>query len=128
MIDFKYFVSSLTSKQQYELFLKAIISICNSMGSSEIWDEYHECRIKNGKNFTRRSGMKLPITNTTGVVFIPNFHCYPCYSMLIPDMSLKYENLLCCYVQIVLHINMLKTNWRYNSTNEIPSTTFSLER
>ena len=30
--------------------------------------------------------ISLSISNTTRVVFIPNFHCYvyPCYSMLIP--------------------------------------------
>ena len=50
--------------------------ICNSMGSSEIWDKYHKCCIGNGKNFTRQSLVKLPISNTTRVVFVPNFHCY----------------------------------------------------
>ena len=32
-----------------------IISTSNSMGSSEIWDKYHECCIGNGINFTRQS-------------------------------------------------------------------------
>ena len=32
-----------------------IISICNSMGSSEIWDKYHECCIGNGENFTKQA-------------------------------------------------------------------------
>ena len=51
------------------------------MGSSEIWDKYHECCIGNGDkfhkemgiNFMRRSRVKFTISNTTRVVFIPNF-------------------------------------------------------
>ena len=39
------------------------------MGSSEIWDKYHECCIGNGTNFTRQSLVKLPISNTKKVVF-----------------------------------------------------------
>ena len=31
-----------------------VISICNSMGSSEIWDKYHKYCIGNGENFTGR--------------------------------------------------------------------------
>ena len=30
-------------------------SINHSMGSSEIWDKYHECCIGNGENLMRRS-------------------------------------------------------------------------
>ena len=44
-------------------------SIFNSLGS------YHVCCIGNGKDFMRQSRVKLPISNTTRVVFIPNFHC-----------------------------------------------------
>ena len=47
------------------------------MGSSEIWDKYHECCIGNGENFTRHSRVKLPISNTTIVVRI-----YPKFSLL----------------------------------------------
>ena len=69
------------------------------MGSSEIWYKYIPRVLHwNGTNCR-------PISNTTQVVFIPNFHCYPCYSMLIPDMLLMYEN-LCCYAQIVLQWNL----------------------
>ena len=69
---------------EMSLFLCDYISICISMGSSEIWDKYHECCFGNGTNFTRQSRVKLPISNVTRVVFIPNIYCYthadPCYN------------------------------------------------
>ena len=46
------------------------ICICNNMGSSEIWDKYHECWIGNGKKFTRHSQEKVPISNTTRVALV----------------------------------------------------------
>ena len=78
--------------------VQAFISTSNSMGSSEIWDKYHECCIGNGDkfheaknttsvvlemgiNFMRRSRVKFTISNTTLVVFIPNFTAIP---MLFP--------------------------------------------
>ena len=57
------------------------------MGSSEIWDKYHECCICTlctWKHQQKSASMVLtwnspreicPISNTTRVVFIPNFHC-----------------------------------------------------
>ena len=58
------------------------ICICNSMGSSEIWDKYHECCIGNGINFTRRSEITHFQYNKSGIY--PKFSLlYPCYSMLI---------------------------------------------
>ena len=43
------------------------------MGSSEIWDKYHESYIGNGKILQGQSQVKLLTSNTKRVVFIPNF-------------------------------------------------------
>ena len=57
-----------------------VISICNSMGSSEIWDKYHERAVLEMGQISRG------VSNITRVVCIyPKFSLlYPCYSMLIP--------------------------------------------
>ena len=55
------------------------------MGSSEIWDKYHECCIGNRENFmsTRHSRVKLPISSNNKSGIYPKFSLlYPCYSML----------------------------------------------
>ena len=55
------------------------------MGSSEIWDKYHECCIGNGDKFHEAKPSELSIFNATRVVFIPNIIATldPCYSQLI---------------------------------------------
>ena len=55
---------------QIDLEIRENFSLKNNLGSSEIWDKYHECCIENGTNFMRRSQVKLPISNTARVVFI----------------------------------------------------------
>ena len=54
----------------------------NSMGSSEIWDKYHECCIGNGKFHLASPREIYPHFqyNTRGIY--PKFHCYPCYYQL----------------------------------------------
>ena len=69
-----------------------VISTSNSMGSSEIWDKYHSCCIGNGKFPIQHSWYLSQISpreiylhfqyNKSGIY--PKFHCYPCYSQLIP--------------------------------------------
>ena len=54
-----------------------MVGTSNSMGSSEIWDKYHECFIE------------ISIFNATRVVFIPNFITTP---MLFPINTI----LTCC--------------------------------
>ena len=51
------------------------------MGSSEIWDKYHECCIGNGDKSHEAKPSEITISNTTRVVFIPNFTAIP---MLFP--------------------------------------------
>ena len=75
------------------------------MGSSEIWDKYHECCIGNGTNFTRRSRVKLPISNTTLVVFIPNFHCY---THAIPYVNTILTDFCWCFHVRDVQIALLK--------------------
>ena len=43
------------------------------MGSSEIWDKYHSCCIGNGKFHSASPREIYPHSNTTLVIFIPNF-------------------------------------------------------
>ena len=43
------------------------------MGSSEIWDKYHECCIGNGKFHSALPCEIYPHSNTARVVFIQNF-------------------------------------------------------
>ena len=50
--------------------------VCNSIVRSEIWNKYLKCCIGSKRNFIRRSRVKLPISKSTRVVFIPNFQCY----------------------------------------------------
>ena len=54
-----------------------MISICNSMARSEIWDKFHECCSENGKNccnFAIFAECNFAILTTTQVKFIPKFH------------------------------------------------------
>ena len=69
-----------------------MICTSNSMGSSEIWDKYHKCCVGVGKNFTRQSRVKFTISNTTRVVFIPNFTAIP---MLFPVNTILHTRVLC---------------------------------
>ena len=76
----------------------------NSMGSSEIWDKYHSCCIGNGK-FHLASPREIyphfrlvkfiPISNTTRVVFIPNFtatHAITSTNLRAFSMEIVYLN------------------------------------
>ena len=56
----------------------------NSMGSSEIWDKYHECCIGNGDKFHEAKPSEIYHFQYNKSGIYPKFHCYPCYSQLIP--------------------------------------------
>ena len=60
------------------------VSTSNSMGSSEIWDKYHEGCIENGNKFheVKPSEIYHFQYNKSGIY--PKFYCYPRYSQLIP--------------------------------------------
>ena len=84
--------SVITGKFLKEVFYEYPICACfgirqyfvctsNSMGSSEIWDKYHECCIGNGDKFHEAKPSEISIFNATRVVFIPNFIAIP---MLFP--------------------------------------------
>ena len=60
------------------------ISTSNSMGSSEIWDKYHSCCIGNGKFHSASPREIYPHFQYSTRDIYPKFHCYPCYSQLIP--------------------------------------------
>ena len=60
------------------------ISTSNSMGSSEIWDKYHECCIGNGDKFHEAKPSEIYHFQYNKSGIYPKFHCYPCYSQLIP--------------------------------------------
>ena len=60
-----------------------VISTSNSMGSSEIWDKYHSCCIEIWDKYHSCCIGKYHFQyNKSGIY--PKFHCYPCYSQLIP--------------------------------------------
>ena len=61
-----------------------IICTSNSMGSSEIWDKYHECCIGNGDKFHEAKPSEIYHFQYNKSGIYPKFHCYPCYSQLIP--------------------------------------------
>ena len=88
-------LGSVIVRINYTTDLLGVCVICtsNSMGSSEIWDKYHECCIGNGDKFheMKPSGIYHFQYNKSGIY--PKFHCYPCYSQLIP-YSL-YIRMLC---------------------------------
>ena len=60
------------------------ICTSNSMGSSEIWDKYHECCIGNGDKFHEAKPSEIYHFQYNKSGIYPKFHCYPCYSQLIP--------------------------------------------
>ena len=64
--------------------LLTYICTSNSMGSSEIWDKYHECCIGNGDKFHSASPREIYHFQYNKSGIDPKFHCYPCYSQLIP--------------------------------------------
>ena len=61
-----------------------LISTSNSMGSSEIWDKYHQCCIGNGDKFHEAKPSEIYHFQYNKSGIYPKFHCYPCYSQLIP--------------------------------------------
>ena len=73
-----------TLLMKYVYCFTCVICTSNSMGSSEIWDKYHECCIGNGDKFheAKPSGIYHFQYNKSSIY--PKFHCYPCYSQLIP--------------------------------------------
>ena len=76
------------------------------MGSSDIWDKYHECCIGIGKNFTRSSRVKyMPISNTIRVVQI--FTAIPLLFHVNTIPVDFYWCLQACDVQIALLKHML---------------------
>ena len=78
-------IALLLLKLMYGKLNHYVISTSNSMGSSEIWDKYHECCIGNGDKFHLASPHEIYPHfqyNIRGIY--PKFHCYPCYSQLIP--------------------------------------------
>ena len=66
--------------------IKGLNTICtsNSMGRSEIWDKYHECCIGNGDKFHEAKPSEIYHFKYNKSGIYPKFHCYPCYSQLIP--------------------------------------------
>ena len=72
------------------------VSTSNSMGSSEIWDKYHECCIE------------ISIFNATRVVFIPNFTAIP---MLFPVNTILDD----CTLPNILR----NSQWLTLATNKI---------
>ena len=82
-----------------------VISTSNSMGSSEIWDKYHECCIGNGDKFHEAKPSEIYHFQYNKSGIYPKFHCYPCYSQLIPyslHMRMPYISVamyaICHYV------------------------------
>ena len=61
-----------------------VISTSNSMGSNEIWDKYHECCIGNGDKFHEAKPSEIYHFQYNKSGIYPKFHCYLCYSQLIP--------------------------------------------
>ena len=89
------------------------ISTSNSMGSSEIWDKYHECCIGNGDKFHEAKPSEIYHFQYNKSGIYPKISLlYPCYSQLIP-YSLHIRMLcisvamyaICHYVRI---LNMRK--------------------
>ena len=70
----------------YIQVISLLRGICtsNSMGSSEIWDKYHECCIGNGDKFHEAKPSEIYHFQYNKSGIYPKFHCYPCYSQLIP--------------------------------------------
>ena len=61
--------------------MSSVVCTSNSMGSSEIWDKYHECCIGNGKFHEAKPSEIYPPReiyhfqyNKSGIY--PKFHCY----------------------------------------------------
>ena len=65
-------------------YVMSMVCTSNSMGSSEIWDKYHECCIGNGDKFHEAKPSEIYHFQYNKSGIYPKFHCYPCYSQLIP--------------------------------------------
>ena len=79
---------AITSTSRYQkhyiIYHQGLIRTSNSMGSSEIWDKYHECWIGNGDKFHEAKPSEIYHFQHNKSGIYPKFHCYPCYSQLIP--------------------------------------------
>ena len=84
--DLPHTLNSVLSRYQkhYIIYHQGLICTSNSMGSSEIWDKYHECCIGNGDKFHEAKPSEIYHFQYNKSGIYPKFHCYPCYSQLIP--------------------------------------------
>ena len=74
------------------------------MGSSEIWDKYHECYIENG-NLTRRNQVTFPFSmqHMSTLIVAPNFTVIQLVDTslaagALPSVTLTAMYAICCYV------------------------------
>ena len=80
------------------------------MGSSEIWDKYHECCIGNGDKFHEAKPSEIYHFQYNKSGIYPKISLlYSCYSQLIP-YSLHIRMLCTQFVTMYVRVN---TNWHY---------------
>ena len=92
-----------SSSASYFFQVNYIICTSNSMGSSEIWDKYHDCCIGNGDKFHEAKPSEIYHFQYNKSGIYPKFHCYPCYSKLIP-YSLHTLLNYCTLGSLTIHV------------------------